>query len=325
MEIKFEPAIDLNKRDESPPPVEDISCGGDLPCLDLQNRHNDIIKICELLAASTESFDPAKTYKTIKTYMDEYGRWMYSDISAFLFSRDLESIGIFTTNIGRLQDYSRNTSGNKLDTVPANEETDMMTKIDKLCDHANLAQSQAMNFTEKEDDFKSRFETNIIPFKAQFAHDMNMQFISLIAIFTALSFIVFGGISSLDNIFIGAGSIPITELMITGCIWGLCTMNLVFVFMLFVSRLTKLSICAVDGPKETLARKYPLMVWSNYLLLFLLAVSSWIYYLSYSSSGSWILEFSRNNQVLSFFLSAALITIIFGAIAWLLFKPQRNN
>mgnify|MGYP007007140284 CR=1 FL=1 len=34
--------------------------------------------------------------------------------------------------------------------------------------------------------------------------EMNMQLISLIAIFTALSFIVFGGISSLDNIFFGS-------------------------------------------------------------------------------------------------------------------------
>ena len=72
--------------------------------------------------------------------------------------------------------------------------------------------------------------------------EMNTQLISLIAIFTALSFIVFGGISSLDNIFDGVKDIPVTKLMIVGSIWCFCIMNLVFVFMFFVGKLTHLEI-----------------------------------------------------------------------------------
>lgn len=46
--------------------------------------------------------------------------------------------------------------------------------------------------------------------------EMNGQLISLVSIFTALSFLIFGGISSLDNIFVGAKDIPVTKLMIVG-------------------------------------------------------------------------------------------------------------
>ena len=89
---------------------------------------------------------------------------------------------------------------------------------------------------------------------------MNMQFISLIAIFTALSFIVFGGITALDNIFNGMKNFPIFSLLILGSLWGLLICNLVFVFIFFISKLTKLSIKSSEAKIASYVEKYPYIV-----------------------------------------------------------------
>lgn len=154
---------------------------------------------------------------------------------------------------------------------------------------------------------------------------MNMQFISLIAIFTALSFLVFGGISSLDNVFTDVGHVPVLELMIIGSIWSLCITNLVFVFIFLIAKMTKLNIKSSEREGATLSQRYPFFVWGNFVLLLILAAASWLYFIDYANAGGWLLIFSRDNGVFTTLSGVIIICIGFGSLAALLLRNPKDK
>ena len=287
-----------------------------------QDWHEGINKICSRLSLSTDAFNAKGTYELIEEYISQYGRWLYSDISGYLFNCTEEAVSTFLTNLDTLQLYAHKLLFDSKSNRDKKRYSDMTTAIDKLWDHSNLAQKQNISLHDSEESFKARFDKNLIPFEARFSQDMHEQFISLIAIFTALSFIVFGGISVLDNIFSGVTSIPILELIIIGCIWSLCIANLVFTFMLVVSKLTKISIKSSSNPVASISEKYPFMVWSNFLLLLIFCVTCLLYYIDYSDSGGWILSLSRSNEILFSLGGLFSITMIFTVAAHLLLKRR---
>ena len=247
----------------------------------------------------------------IEKYLESYKRWLYSDISGYLFNCTEEAVSTFLTNLDTLQLYAHKFQGEPVNNREKKRRTELMFAIDKLWDHSNLAQKQNISLHDSEESFKARFEKNLIPFEARFSKNMHEQFISLIAIFTALSFIVFGGISALDDIFAGVTSIPILELMIIGSIWSLCIANLVFAFMFFVSKLTKISIKSSSDPSASIAEKYPFMIWSDFLLLLILSVTCFLYYIDYSNSGGWLLVLSQSYPIPSLVIGVLTIAIPF--------------
>ncbi|MBS7217742.1 MAG: hypothetical protein KH032_10945 [[Clostridium] spiroforme] len=288
------------------------------------NKPNDsrqlaIRKICQKLA--TPGFDKEDVYKDIKIYLAQHKRWLYSTVSNYLFSLNPQDRATYTSNMDILLSYV-----DELTIKNEAEIKDIKACVEKLWDHSNLATAQTDNLHDSEDTFSRRFQKNLIPFKSEFAHEMNMQFISLIAIFTALSFIVFGGISSLDNIFNDAQKIPVLTLVIMGSIWSLFICNLIFVFMLFVSKFTKIPIKASEKEYSSLSEKYPFIVWCNYIFLLILSVASWIGYIDYSNSGSWMLSFSKQHSILSCILGFVVITVMFSMLAILVLKhPKPRN
>ena len=152
-----------------------------------------------------------------------------------------------------------------------------------------------------------------------------MQLISLIAIFTALSFIVFGGISSLDNIFLGAKDIPVTKLMIVGTIWCFCIMNLVFIFMFFIAKLTELNIKSTSDVNANWVQRYPMVWWCNFVLISVLILSSWAYYAKRENITVGIYSILSKNFDLYFLFGTAtiILVIVFGAIR--LYKLSKSN
>ena len=94
-------------------------------------------------------------------------------------------------------------------------------------------------------DLEREVEVILTPKVSAITKEMTQQLVGLIGIFTALSFIVFGGISSLDSIF-GAvqGTLEdehsVLPVLIIAIAWALCMMNLLFGFMYFVIRITHL-------------------------------------------------------------------------------------
>lgn len=271
-------------------------------------------------AAFFEVNEAYNVYNQIKEYKEKHIRWFYSDISNFIFG--LDNPGGFLSNIEELQDYADNFYKFSACTVEEqNTAKDLVDFIDKLWDHASLAQQQKAAFLVNKKDLSDTVVEKLKPEVNKMENGIRKELISLIGIFTALSFLVFGGISSLDNIFDGAKSIPILQVLIIGSIWGLCMFNLIFVFVFFIAKLTDLQLSSVSDKKAKFSQRYPEWAWGNLIMCTLLAIVSWLYFIDYSNTGSWLIVLARHNPAL---ISIAGIILVF-AVAWLIGRRIAKN
>lgn len=319
------PGINMGKRDDQKP---EVSVKSKAP--ELQEKHDAIKQICHMLEESSDTFKAERTYPLIDDYIDKHKRWLYSDVSSFLFECSEQTISTFISNLDILREYAycRLSECDSKEDELKEKYLKIALAIDKLWDHSNLAQTQNKSMSTSDETFKANFDKNMIPYEAKFWEEMNKQFISLIAIFTALSFIAFGGISYLDNIFLGAKEIPILQLIIVGCIWSLCLCNLVFAFIYFVAKLTKLNIKSSDNEDASLSQKYPFFVWTNFFICLIFSVCCWLYFIDYANIGTWLLNLSANNSVVISIIGTFAILGIFGALAFVLIKskaPKSRN
>lgn len=297
----------------------------------IQKMNKEIKKICSLLIKNSNEFDQddVKNVVTkIETYINTYDRIAYSVMSNFIFSLSSEIQGTMTTNfdlvvefvLGKEYEKSfKDDSTYEKDSLIFNDKNlekkwqEMMNRkykneqyskirktIIKMYDHIQLAIHQFENLKQDDKEFQKKFAINMEPVNNEvknqlntFTKEMNSQLIALIGIFTAMSFLVFGGINSLEDIFKNAVSIPILQAMIIGTIWGLCVTNLIFVFMFFVSKMTKLEIKSCYRKDANLIEKYPLVFWSELILLTILGICSWLYYIDSKDIGYWFVLLGR--------------------------------
>ena len=106
---------------------------------------------------------------------------------------------------------------------------------------------------------------------------MNTQVISVVAIFTALAFIVFGGISSLSSIIATLASSSKIELIIAvTSIWGIALVDLIYMFIYLILKITK--------PEFNDKHIRHWIIGINIVLFILLTVSMFIYYVVYGQN-----------------------------------------
>lgn len=101
--------------------------------------------------------------------------------------------------------------------------------------------------------------------------DLTSQLVGLVSLFTAISFVVFGGISALDSILktyakIMNNAYSVLPTIVVGIVWMFCSMNLLFAFMYFAFRMA-----GKEDPKtaaeKSVFQKYPAVFVMNYILL----------------------------------------------------------
>lgn len=232
--------------------------------------------LCDRLMVDMDEFNREEFFEEFKKYIIGNNRLLYSNVSIVIFNH-YDIVGSLQSNLESVITYSY------LNCPEVKREKEQHERVRralmKLWDHINLAIRQYELFNQSDAHYSSIAEEKLKDVEIRLTKEMNMQLISLIGIFTALSFIIFGGVSSLDNIFLGAKDIPVVKLVIVGLIWGFCIMNLVFVFMFFVAKLTKLNIKSTTDINANLVQKYPLIWWCNFVLISLLAISCWFFYL----------------------------------------------
>lgn len=268
-----------------------------------------INRICNSLSRDTSRYDPEKTIHSLKAYVNKEERLLYSEISNYIFSLDDDAIGRFVTNLEKLVEYFSSLSNN-------DEKCERI--VFKLYDHSQLAIAQTRNLVKDDDDFQRMIENRLNPVYAQFdkaveqaKKDVNSQLISLVGIFTALSFLIFGGINSLDNIFSGLTNLPILKLMIIGCVWGLCILNLVFVFMYFIAKITGTSIKTNHRPSANFIQRYPFFIWSDFLIFITMLICSWMYYIDEKDIGGWFVNMGKRNQTVICIAGFVIIGVVF--------------
>ena len=295
------------------------------PAKQLKDRRRQAInKICDCFVTPSERFEPEYVLQKMREYRNTYTRWIYSDITNYIFQQGGLGIeGLFNQNLDNLEGYIYSQAEKKPTKEKEITSDPDVIMFDKFSDHVNLALVQRGLVDTSDKNFESNFKTCADPYAEKLYSKLNKELISLVSIFTALSFLVFGGIQSLDNIFTDVGSVPIVELVIVGCIWSFGILNLVFSFLYLISKLTKLSLRAVDDDHATLAQKYPFWVWSNFALFFIFSIFCWIYYVDYSNSGSWLIRWSQGHNIMSTFGGIGIILIIFGFAFCFLVKKRK--
>ena len=165
----------------------------------ISNMSQAMDSLCEKLSDDASDFKKEVFWEEFKKYIIGNNRLLYTNVTNKIFN-NYEIIGTFQTNLESVIVYS-------YENVPKENKNDharAQRALMKLWDHINLAIRQYELFNLSDEHYAAIAEEKMKDVEIRLTKEMNMQLISLIAIFTALSFIVFGGISSLDNIFLGA-------------------------------------------------------------------------------------------------------------------------
>ena len=193
----------------------------------------------------------------------------------------------------------------------------------KIWDHVNLAHKQYLSLKQSDKEYDDKFKIRINEFKSNIVNEMNGQLLSMVGIFTALAFILFGGIDSMANIFSTVGTTSLLKLAIIGCIWGLCILNVVFVFLFCVGKMTNSLFKSTKRTDASFFQRYPVVCWTDFVLLVLITLFSWMYYSIQKGADLWIKEIIEINPTLVSIIGLVIILlIIIGITKWLIEKTK---
>lgn len=164
--------------------------------------------ICTELCYDTNNYSPDKTLKTIKVYVDEKNkldRILYSEISNNFFSLDVETRGIFTTNLEKLLMYALNENGSS-----KNLNEDVRKIVIKLYDHIQLVSYQIENVN-------NIFENGIIDTKEGLrveVKSIEKEYITILGIFASIVLTFSAGVSFSTSTLSNLADVPFARLFI---------------------------------------------------------------------------------------------------------------
>lgn len=199
----------------------------------------------------------------------------------------------------------------------------------KFYDHVNLARRQYAMFSTKQQDLDEEIEKHIQPKIHDLTKDMTSQLVGLVSIFTALSFLIFGGISSLQNVFnslakTAEAQSSILPTLIVALSWAICLMNLLFGFMYFVLRITRLT----TEPKvigKNIVQRYPVVFLSNYIMFLFLTLFGGMWFAERNGIGKDIFNFCIREEAITFWVAIFIFIVIFVGLAiWGIFLYSRK-
>lgn len=294
-----------------------------------------IVSFFKLLQVECSVFDEKNAFDCLKEYISKYGRILYAPISneiyncydKYSYEEAMRIMGTVITNVEKLVAYTetpgfqtRRNQTRKPESIQCLGDT--QKAVLKIWDHVNLANQQYIVLKQSDDEYKEKFDKLISSYKEDMTKNMSNQLLTMVSIFTALAFLVFGGISSLDNIFSVHG-LPLMKLMCVGAVWGLCILNLIFVFLFCVGKMTKLNFRSTDDPEANIFQKYPVIWWTDLLLISILILCLWTYYIQQYEIADWLRWLCVSNQKIATLIGFGVIAlIIIAACIWLAKKTS---
>lgn len=291
---------------------------------DIEEIGSKVTQLCKELMLENENFDKKNFLGILAYFMENDKRILYSQVTSFIFDRYKKSgslkdasdiIDNMTTNLVSMIEWTKSTSGYQQDFEKDSDKLPKSRKIlIKLWDHINLANHQYNQLKESDDEFNRKFDNKFDSAASEkldkFSKEMNAQLLTLVGIFTALAFMVFGSITGLSNLITNVKQ-PVPRLIILGCVWGIAVLNLVFVFLFCIGKMTKTNFVSTDNPTASIWEKYPIVWWSDFAIGSILILSSWLYYLK-NRQGLAVLDNLLLNHPGAVFYggSAIIITVI---------------
>ncbi len=257
-----------------------------------------IVNIINQLSVQPGHFTHEKcedVFCQICDYIEKYDRILYATISNKIFAyqktnTDDNRLGDIITNLDILVQYCYDHS---------NESDSKITLkvVLKICDHVNLAQQQYQELHISDKEYQEKFERQMRLEKEKLYHDINSHMVTMIGIFTALSFVIFGGINSIETAFVGMEDVPLSKLIAIGCVWGFGLLNLVYIFLYCIAKLNGLNFKNNVKPDANFVQKYQFIVIPNITIIAIMVVSLWGYFVMTNNLLAEVIALAAQNQV----------------------------
>ena len=201
------------------------------------------------LAAPNTDFDFRSWMKEFDTFSQKYDRFLYSQISSEILRETSEDTVTFVmsnvkTIIEKIQRDSHNEKDYSISYDELNKPVATISQckyklLIKLYDHCNLANTQRAVYNRTKQDIGNLTDETIKQKVGEYEKDITTQLISLVSIFTALSFVIFGGISVLDNLLQNVKNLPFMKILLIGDLWFICMSNIFLLFTKFICIMIK--------------------------------------------------------------------------------------
>lgn len=289
----------------------------------INEREDETGKICDSLFQPSVEADAEKMFNQIEDYINNHERFLYSTISNYIF-HEIKGDGAFGTfNHNILLVFEQLEKRDKEEYGKDNY-IRMEKSLLKIYDHVNLAYRQFADLKETEDEFNRKVKKSIEPFEAKLTREMSAQLLTIVSIFTALAFLLFGGITSLDNLFAQSGML-LSKILIIGLVWGLCMLNLIFVFLVCVSKMTKQQLEPEAEYKMNTFQRYPVIWWTNLIILSALIIFIWVYYSTRNGIMVWLNVLCAKYPARVSIIGTIAIGLIIGGLIALLRRKINDN
>ncbi len=200
------------------------------------------------LTVNNSDFDFVEWMKEFNTFSKKYDRFLYSAISsAILREKSEDKITFVMGNVKTIVDRIKKDSNKKDYQISDEALKESIVTISqakyklliKLYDHCNLANTQRAVYNQTKQDIGHLTDDTIKQKVGEYEKDITTQLISLVSIFTALSFVIFGGISVLDNLLQNVRVLDVIKTLLVGDLWLICMSNLFILFTKFICIMTK--------------------------------------------------------------------------------------
>lgn len=301
----------------------------------LQEMETAFHKFFDRLDKSNEEFISSDAFDELLRYINNYDRILYSTISNIIYAHydndnsTADPAGTLQSNLESLVKYVENEANiaAKKSALSKNQTPesvdDARRTVLKIWDHVTLASQQYTMLKQSDEEYDQKFKKRIASYKEEMSKEMNAQMITMVGIFTALAFLIFGSISSLDGVFENI-NMPLFKVMSIALIWGLCILNMIFVFLYCIGKMTNLNFKANNSSNATIFQRYPIVWWTNLTLISLLAMTSWGYFIQQNAIGIRIIEITNSSPLLIFWIGNIVILALIILAVVLLIKKTKS-
>ena len=135
-------------------------------------------------------------------------------------------------------------------------------------------------------------------------------------------FLVFGGVEFLGGVFSKIEDVPVLKLIMIGCIWSLCISNLIYTFMFFVESMI---VYKKEHKQIKYLKKYPMIIFSNYILIVIFLFSSWVYYCRKNNINNIIFNAAKNYSTICLIIMIVLLRKSYSLISKKLKNTGNGN
>lgn len=191
-------------------------------------------------------FNVQKWLEQFSDFAKKHKRIRYAILTSLIIGEKKDSnITNLNINLEAINSVIRKSDSTSPDTVIVEDK--VFDMYFKFFDHCSLAltqrtifhQSDEMTIQRTKKIVEQNMEKTIEEKVSEYDKNITNQLIGLVSIFTALSFVIFGGINILQNLLDYAKNTILQKLLVVADIWLLCMGNIFLLFIKLIAMLTE--------------------------------------------------------------------------------------